>query len=129
MLMIGRALFSASDKSGLVELADGLAELGVELIAGGGTARHLRAASLDVIDLSDYTGTPHLVGGRVKTLHPLVYAGILARRDNEGDHVDVVAHEVKLIDLVVVNLYPFESAVSEETPIDEATELIDVGGV
>jgi phosphoribosylaminoimidazolecarboxamide formyltransferase/IMP cyclohydrolase len=129
VLTIGRAFFSASDKSGLVELAGGLAELGVELMASGGTARHLRAASLDVIDLSDYTGTPHLVGGRVKTLHPLVYAGILARRTDEGDRADVEIHDVRLIDLVVVNLYPFESAVSGSTPADEATELIDIGGV
>ena len=129
MLTIERAFFSASDKSGLVELATGLAELGVELMASGGTARHLRAASLDVIDLGEYTGTPHLMGGRVKTLHPLVYSGILARRDDERDRADVDAHDVKLIDLVVVNLYPFESAVTEETPVGEATELIDIGGV
>jgi len=101
----------------------------VELMASGGTARHLRGASLDVVDLSDYTGMPHLVGGRVKTLHPLVHAGILARRDDEGDAADVAEHGIRLIDLVVVNLYPFESSVTSETPIEEATELIDIGGV
>ena len=129
MRTMARAFFSASDKSGLVELAGGLAELGVELMASGGTARHLRAASLDVVDLSEYTGTPHLVGGRVKTLHPLVYAGILARRDDAGDRADVDVHGVRLIDLVVVNLYPFEAAVTAETAVEDATELIDIGGV
>jgi len=128
LLTIRRAFFSASDKTGLSELAGGLAELGVELLASGGTARHLRGASLVVEDLADYTGYPELVGGRVKTLHPLVHAGILARRDDEGDAADVEAHGIKLIDLVVVNLYPFEAAVTHDTLMNEATELIDIGG-
>jgi len=128
LLTIRRAFFSASDKTGLSELAGGLAELGVELLASGGTARHLRAASLAVEDVADYTDYPELVGGRVKTLHPLVHAGILARRDDESDAADVEAYGIKLIDLVVVNLYPFEAAVARGTPMNEATELIDIGG-
>lgn len=128
MLTIRRAFFSASDKTGLTELAGGLAEVGVELLASGGTARHLHGASLVVEDLADYIGYPELVGGRVKTLHPLVHAGILARRDDEADAADVEAHGIKLIDLVVVNLYPFEAAVAHDTPMDNAAELIDIGG-
>lgn len=128
MLTIRRVLFSASDKTGLVDLAKGLSEKGVELLASGGTARHLRSAALSVEDLAEYTGYPELVGGRVKTLHPLVHAGILARRDLQSDAADVKEHGVKLIDLVVINLYPFEAQVTGDTPMGDAMELVDIGG-
>lgn len=128
LLTIRRALFSASEKTGLVDLAEGLSEMGVELLAGGGTARHLRTASLCVEDLAEYIGYPELIGGRVKTLHPLVHAGILARRDLASDAADVKEHGVKLVDLVVVNLYPFEAQVTGDTPMGEAMELVDIGG-
>jgi len=128
LLAVQRALFSASDKTGLVDLAKGLSEFGVELLAGGGTARHLRTASLPVEDLTEYIGYPELIGGRVKTLHPLVHAGILARRDLASDAADVKEHGVKLVDLVVVNLYPFEAQVTGETAMGEAMELVDIGG-
>ena len=128
LLTVRRAFMSASDKTGLSELAHGLAEMGVELLASGGTARYLRRASVPVQDLTDYIGYPELVGGRVKTLHPLIHAGILARRDNESDRADVKQHGIQLIDLVVVNLYPFEAEVTEDTPMGEAMELVDIGG-
>lgn len=128
MLTIRRAFFSASDKTGLVDLARGLSEMGVDLLASEGTARHLRRASLPVEDLADYIGYPEIVGGRVKTLHPLVHAGILARRDNESDAADVKKYGVKLIDLVVVNLYPFEAAVTKDMLMREAMDFVDIGG-
>ena len=86
-----RALLSVSDKTGLVEFARGLAELGVELVASGGTAEALRAAGLDVVEVSELTGSPEMLGGRVKTLHPRVHGGLLARRDHPGDQRDVEA--------------------------------------
>ncbi len=126
---VRRALLSASDKTGLVELGRGLAELGVELIASGGTARALREAGLDVIDVAELTGSPEMLGGRVKTLHPRVHGGVLARRDHEGDRADVDAHGLQTIDLVVVNLSPFESAVAKPgVDLAEAIEQIDIGG-
>ncbi len=128
MLTVKRALMSASDRTGLSELAKGLAEMGVELLASGGTARDLRRASLPVQALDDYLGYPELVGGRVKTLHPLVHAGILARRDDESDRADVERHGIKLIDLVIVNLYAFDAKVTTRSPMDEAMELVDIGG-
>ncbi len=101
---VRRALLSVSDKTGLDELGRGLAERGVELIASGGTARALREAGLDVIDVAELTGSPEMLGGRVKTLHPRVHGGVLARRDHEGDRADLDAHGLRTIDLVVVNL-------------------------
>ena len=109
-------------------MAKELSEMGVELLASDGTARHLRQASLPVEDLADYIKYPELVGGRVKTLHPLVHAGILARRDNESDVADVEKYGVKLIDLVVVNLYPFVAAVAKDAPMRESMDFVDIGG-
>jgi phosphoribosylaminoimidazolecarboxamide formyltransferase/IMP cyclohydrolase len=119
---------SASDKTGLAVLAWGLAEIGVELMASGGTARFLQREGLKVEDLTDYIGYPELIGGRVKTLHPLIHAGILALRKDENHRVDLDKHGIKLIDLVVVNLYPFEQKVTNNTLMEEAMALVDIGG-
>ena len=126
---IKRALLSVSDKTGLVELGRGLAELGVELVASGGTAGALRDAGLDVIDVAELTGSPEMLGGRVKTLHPLIHGGILARRDHEGDRRDLEQQQIGTIDLVVVNLYPFEATVAKPgVTLADAIEKIDIGG-
>jgi phosphoribosylaminoimidazolecarboxamide formyltransferase/IMP cyclohydrolase len=124
-----RALLSVSDKSGLDEFGRGLAELGVELVASGGTARALRDAGLEVQEVESLTGSPEMLGGRVKTLHPKVNGGILNRRDHEGDRAEVEKHGIGHIDLVVVNLYPFEETVAREgVTRAEAVEQIDIGG-
>jgi phosphoribosylaminoimidazolecarboxamide formyltransferase/IMP cyclohydrolase len=104
---IGRALLSVSDKTGLVELARALAGRGVELISTGGTARALREAGLEVKDVSELTGFPEMMDGRVKTLHPKVHGGLLAVRDDPDHAAAMAAHGIGAIDLVVVNLYPF----------------------
>ena len=124
-----RALLSVSDKTGLVLFAQGLAELGFELIASGGTAEALRKAGLAVVDVAQLTGSPEMLGGRVKTLHPRVHGGLLARRDHAGDQRDIEANGIATIDLVAVNLYPFEATVAKpETSLAEAIEQIDIGG-
>ncbi|RME42381.1 MAG: bifunctional phosphoribosylaminoimidazolecarboxamide formyltransferase/IMP cyclohydrolase PurH [Chloroflexi bacterium] len=124
-----RALLSVSDKSGLAELGRGLAELGVELIATGGTARTLRDAGLSITAVEDLTGFPELLGGRVKTLHPAVHAGILAPRD-DASLAEIAAHNIRPIDLVVCNLYPFEETVTRpDVTLEQAIEQIDIGGV
>jgi len=128
MIEVKRAFFSAADKSGLAELARGLSELGVELLASGGTARSLRAEGIEVEEIAEYIGYPELLGGRVKTLHPLIHAGILARRDDPAHRAEVERYGIKLIDLVVVNLYPFGTKVDRATPVEEAMELVDIGG-
>ena len=109
-----RALLSVSDKTGLVDLARGLADAGVHLISTGGTARALRDAGLEVTDVSEVTGHPEIMGGRVKTLHPKVHGGILARKDHDGDVADMAANGIEAIDMVVVNLYPFEEAAAKD---------------
>ncbi|MEE4201371.1 bifunctional phosphoribosylaminoimidazolecarboxamide formyltransferase/IMP cyclohydrolase [Erythrobacter sp.] len=125
---IKRALLSVSDKSGLAELGKALAARGVELISTGGTARTLREAGLEVRDVSDLTGFPEMMDGRVKTLHPKVHGGLLALRDND-DHVAAMeAHDIGAIDLVVVNLYPFEATVAKGAGREEIIENIDIGG-
>ncbi|MCD6706917.1 MAG: bifunctional phosphoribosylaminoimidazolecarboxamide formyltransferase/IMP cyclohydrolase [Thiobacillus sp.] len=125
---IQRALLSVSDKTGLVDFARALADAGVELLSTGGTAKALRDAGLPVIDVSEYTGFPEMLDGRVKTLHPKVHAGILARRDL-ADHVaTMAAHGIGYIDLVCVNLYPFVATVSKPHTLDDAIENIDIGG-
>ena len=125
---IQRALLSVSDKTGLVNFARALADAGVELLSTGGTAKALRDAGLPVIDVSEYTGFPEMLDGRVKTLHPKVHAGILARRDL-ADHVaTMAAHGMPYIDLVCVNLYPFVATVSKPHTLDDAIENIDIGG-
>jgi phosphoribosylaminoimidazolecarboxamide formyltransferase/IMP cyclohydrolase len=126
---VKRALLSVFDKTGLVEFARGLAALGVELVTSGGTAQALRAAGLDVVDVAELTGSPEMLGGRVKTLHPRVHGGVLARRDLPGDRADLEKHELRPIDLVAVNLYPFETTVAKPgTSHEEAIEKIDIGG-
>lgn len=123
-----RALLSVSDKTGLVPFATGLASLGWELLSTGGTARTLREAGLDVVDVADVTGHPEMMDGRVKTLHPAVHAGLLARRDRADDMDALVAHGYGAIDLVAVNLYPFHEAVAARAPIPQAMEKVDIGG-
>ncbi len=126
---IQRALLSVSDKTGLVDFARVLNEAGVELLSTGGTHRELSAAGLPVIEVSQHTGAPEMMGGRVKTLHPKIHGGILALRDSE-DHMGAAeAHGIGMIDLVVVNLYPFEATVAKEgVERSEAIEQIDIGG-
>lgn len=124
-----RALLSVSDKSGLVELGRGLVERGVELISTGGTARTLSEAGLPVIGISEVTGFPEMMDGRVKTLHPAVHGGILARRDRPDDLDAIDGQGIHPIDLVVVNLYPFaKAAEADETTFDGLIEQIDIGG-
>jgi len=126
---VARALLSVSDKTGLVELARGLADLGIELVASGGTADALRQAGLAVVEVAELTGSAEMLGGRVKTLHPKVHGGILARRDLAEDAADLARHDIRPIDLVVVNLYPFEATVAKPgVTRAEAVEKIDIGG-
>ena len=126
---VKRALLSVSDKTALVDFGRGLAELGIELVASGGTARALRDAGLEVVDVAELTGSPEMLGGRVKTLHPRIHGGILGRRDHEGDRRDLERQQIGAIDLVVVNLYPFEATVAKpDVTLAEAIEKIDIGG-
>src|SRR3712207_3773579 len=122
---ISRALLSVSDKSGLTELGRALARNGVELVSTGGTAKALREAGLEVRDISDLTGFPEMMDGRVKTLHPKVHGGLLAIRDNQEHAAAMEAHGIGAIDLVVVNLYPFEQTVAKGAGRDEIIENID----
>jgi phosphoribosylaminoimidazolecarboxamide formyltransferase/IMP cyclohydrolase len=124
-----RALISVYDKSGLDELARGLDELGFELVASGGTATALEAEGLPVTRVEEVTEFPELLAGRVKTLHPRIHAGILARRHLEGDLAELASHLIEPFDLVCVNLYPFEKAVARlDVTEEDAVEMIDVGG-
>src|SRR5262245_4561264 len=124
-----RALLSVSDKTGLVDFARGLASRGFDLVSTGGTARALQQAGLAVVGISAVTGFPEMMDGRVKTLHPLVHGGILARRSRADDLAAAARHGITLIDVVVVNLYPFvKAAANPETPFDGLIEEIDIGG-
>jgi phosphoribosylaminoimidazolecarboxamide formyltransferase / IMP cyclohydrolase len=124
---ISRALISVSDKTGLVPFAKALQQLNIELVSTGGTFKLLKAENIPAIEISDYTGFPEMMDGRVKTLHPMVHGGILARRDI--DHAVMDAHGIPPIDLVVVNLYPFEATVANpECDLPTAIENIDIGG-
>jgi phosphoribosylaminoimidazolecarboxamide formyltransferase / IMP cyclohydrolase len=125
---ITRALLSVSDKSGLADLGAALAARGIELVSTGGTAKALRDAGLEVCDISDLTGFPEMMDGRVKTLHPKVHGGLLALRDNAEHVAAMEAHEIGPIDLVVVNLYPFEATVAKGAGREEIIENIDIGG-
>ncbi len=129
MAAIKRALISVSDKAGVVELARELNSFGVELLSTGGTAKMIRDAGIPVMDVSDYTGFPEMMDGRVKTLHPKVHGGLLGLRDNP-EHVAAMAkHDIEPIDMVVVNLYPFEATVAkEDCTLIDAIENIDIGG-
>jgi len=125
---IRRALLSVSDKTGLVDFARGLARRGVTLISTGGTAKALRDAGLAVTDVSEITGFPEIMDGRVKTLHPKIHGGFLALRDKK-DHADAMhSHGIDGIDLLVSNLYPFEETVAKGASFEETIENIDIGG-
>ena len=126
--VIKRALLSVSDKEGLADLGKALAARGVELVSTGGTARALREAGLEVRDVSDLTGFPEMMDGRVKTLHPKVHGGLLALRDNDEHIAAMTEHAIGAIDLVVVNLYPFEATVAKGAGREEVIENIDIGG-
>ena len=123
-----RALLSVSDKTGLVDFGRALADRGVELLSTGGTAKALRDAGLAVKDVSEVTGFPEMMDGRVKTLHPVVHGGLLALRDNDQHVAAMNAHGIDSIDLVVVNLYPFEETVAKGAAYAEVIENIDIGG-
>lgn len=125
---VRRALLSVSDKEGLVKLAQRLAAHGVELVSTGGTSRTLKEAGLDVKDVADLTGYPEMMDGRVKTLHPAVHGGLLFRRDVESHVADAKRHDIQPIDLVYINLYPFESTVASGADFDTCIENIDIGG-
>ena len=125
---VRRALLSVSDKEGLVEHGQRLASHGVELVSTGGTARALKEAGLDVIDVADLTGFPEMMDGRVKTLHPAVHGGLLYRRDLESHRKDAEQHGIEAIDLVYINLYPFEATVASNADFDTCIENIDIGG-
>ena len=129
MRKIKRALISVSDKSGVVDLAKALADMKVQILSTGGTAKTLRQNGIEIRDVSDYTGFPEMLDGRVKTLHPKIHGGILGQRENP-DHVKtMVQHGIETIDMVVVNLYPFEATVAKpECTVEEAIENIDIGG-
>ncbi|MGR3289895.1 MAG: bifunctional phosphoribosylaminoimidazolecarboxamide formyltransferase/IMP cyclohydrolase [Paracoccaceae bacterium] len=128
LVPVRRALISVSDKTGLLELAKGLAALGIELLSTGGTSDQMRTAGLTVTDVSDITGFPEMMDGRVKTLHPAVHGGLLALRDNP-DHVAAMQkHGIAPIDLLIVNLYPFEETVKADGDYDTCVENIDIGG-
>jgi phosphoribosylaminoimidazolecarboxamide formyltransferase/IMP cyclohydrolase len=125
---IRRALISVSDKTGLLDLGRFLADRGVEILSTGGTAKALRAARLAVKDVSDHTGFPEMMDGRVKTLHPKVHGGLLARRGNQGDLAAMSTHGIAPIDLLIVNLYPFEATVLSGASVEDCIENIDIGG-
>src|SRR5258705_963889 len=125
---VTRALLSVSDKTGLIEFAQALSGHGVELVSTGGTAKAIAAAGLKVKDVSELTGFPEMMDGRVKTLHPKVHGGLLAIRDNK-EHADAMkSHGIAPIDLLVVNLYPFEATVDKGAAFDDCIENIDIGG-
>ncbi|VAW04802.1 IMP cyclohydrolase / Phosphoribosylaminoimidazolecarboxamide formyltransferase [hydrothermal vent metagenome] len=125
---IRRALLSVSDKTGLADLGKALAARGIELLSTGGTAKALRDAGLEVRDVADLTGFPEMMDGRVKTLHPMVHGGLLALRDNDAHKAAMDAHGIAAIDLLVVNLYPFEATVAKGADYDTCIENIDIGG-
>lgn len=129
MKKIERAIFSLTDKAGVADFAKSISKFGVHILSTGGTARVLREAGIQVTEISEYTGFPEMLDGRVKTLHPKVHGGLLGRRDNP-DHVKMMKeHGIGDIDLLVVNLYQFEKTVAEAgVTLDEAIENIDIGG-
>jgi len=129
MALIKKVLISLSDKSGSVEFAKELAKFKVEFLSTGGTAKILRDAGLNVSDVSDYTGFPEMMDGRVKTLHPKIHGGLLGLRENK-EHVETMKkHNIEPIDMVVVNLYPFKETISKPNcTFEDAIENIDIGG-
>ena len=129
MPKIKRVLISVSNKKGIADFARVLSSMGIEIISTGGTAKALRDGGIPVKDVSEYTGFPEILGGRVKTLHPGIHGGLLSRRGSPKDMEEIKKHGIDTIDMVVVNLYPFEEAASKPgvTPA-EAIESIDIGG-
>ena len=125
---VTRALLSVSDKTGLIEFARALSAQGIELVSTGGTRKALADAGLPVKDVSDITGFPEMMDGRVKTLHPRVHGGLLAIRENPEHEAAMLAHSIPAIDLLVVNLYPFEATVAKGAAYDDCIENIDIGG-
>lgn len=129
MRNIKRAMISVSDKKGIVGFAKELHGMGIEILSTGGTAKTLREAGIPVKDVSEHTGSPEMLDGRVKTLHPRVHGGILSRRDNPKDMEEIKKYNIEMIDMVVVNLYPFEETISKPgVSFAEAIENIDIGG-
>ena len=129
MKKIQRALISVYDKTDLLDIATALTQRGVEILSTGGTARHLRDVGIDIVDVSDYTGFPEMLDGRVKTLHPKIHGGLLAERDNAEHNVQAETHGINPIDMVICNLYPFEATVAKpDVTLPEAIENIDIGG-
>lgn len=128
MAVIKRALISLSDKKGIIEFAKGLSELGAEILSTGGTAKLLSENGIKVMEVSDYTGFPEMMDGRLKTLHPKVHGGLLGMRDNPEHIKAMEKHGIKPIDMVVVNLYPFEATVAKGAHFEEVIENIDIGG-
>jgi phosphoribosylaminoimidazolecarboxamide formyltransferase / IMP cyclohydrolase len=126
---VKRALVSVSDKTGVTELVRGLSGLGYEILSTGGTAKGLREAGLTVTEVAAYTGFPEILDGRVKTLHPKIHGGLLGRRNDPKHVAEMTQHGIGPIDVVVVNLYPFEATISKPgCTFDEAVENIDIGG-
>lgn len=127
--LVKRALLSVSDKTGIVEFARGLEELGIKIISTGGTAKSIREAGMEVSDVSEVTGFPEMMGGRVKTLHPRIHGGLLCLRKNKEHMEEAKKEDIALIDMVAVNLYPFEATISKAgVELEEAIENIDIGG-
>jgi len=123
------ALLSVSNKDGIVDFADGLVRSGYQIISSGGTHAVLQAEGIPVIKVSDYTGSPEIMNGRVKTLHPKIHGGILSQRGNPSHELDRKANDIGLIDIVAVNLYPFKETVAKpDVTLEEAIENIDIGG-
>ncbi|BCO09821.1 hypothetical protein GF1_21970 [Desulfolithobacter dissulfuricans] len=129
MKKVERALISLTDKSGIEDFARELTELGVEILSTGGTAKKMRDSGISVTDVSEFTGFPEMLDGRVKTLHPLVHGGILYQRDNPEHQKQCAEHGIKPIDIVAVNLYAFEKTVADpDCTLADAIENIDIGG-
>jgi phosphoribosylaminoimidazolecarboxamide formyltransferase/IMP cyclohydrolase len=129
MAEIKRALISVSNKEGIVEFARGLHAMGIEILSTGGTAKTLRTAGIPVKEVSDHTGSPEMMDGRVKTLHPRIHGGLLSRRDNPKDMEEIKKYGIDTIDMVVVNLYPFEQTIAKPgVTFEDAIENIDIGG-
>ena len=125
---VRRALISVSDKTGLIDLAKALSAGGIEILSTGGSAKAIRDAGIDVRDVADVTGFPEMMDGRVKTLHPMVHGGLLALRDNDDHTAAMEQHGIGGIDLLIVNLYPFEETVAKGADYDTCIENIDIGG-
>jgi phosphoribosylaminoimidazolecarboxamide formyltransferase/IMP cyclohydrolase len=129
MSKIKRAILSVSNKKGIAEFARAISSMGIEILSTGGTAKTLRDAGIPVKDVSEHTGFPEMLDGRVKTLHPRIHGGLLSRRDNPKDMEEIKKHGIDTIDMVVVNLYPFEETISRPgVSFAEAVEKIDIGG-